>query len=53
MIPESNNGTDLLPNKDVEILIDNHYIMASLGVMSKKYPEAALDLLLKSFGIRS
>lgn len=53
MIPDSNNGLDLLPNKDVEVLIDNHYIMASLGVMSKKYPEVALDLLLKSFGLRS
>ncbi len=51
-IPLSNTGTDLLPNNEVEILIDNHYIMASLGVMSKKYPEVALDLLLKSFGIR-
>ena len=51
-IPLSNNGTDLLPNTEVEILIDNHYIMASLGVMSKKYPEVALNLLLKSFGIK-
>lgn len=51
-IPLSNNGTDLLPNKEVQILIDNHYIMASLGVMSKKYPEVALDLLLKSFEIK-
>ncbi|MDY0234571.1 MAG: GlmL-related ornithine degradation protein [Gudongella sp.] len=50
-IPLSNNGMDLLPNNEVKILIDNHYIMASLGVMSKKYPEVALDLLLKSFGI--
>ncbi len=51
-IPLSNSGTDLLPNTEVEILIDNHYIMASLGVMSKKYPEVALNLLLKSFGIK-
>lgn len=51
-IPHSNNGTDLLPNAEAEILIDNHYIMASLGVMSKKYPEIALDLLLKSIGLR-
>ncbi len=51
-IPHSNNGTDLLPNKEAEILIDNHYIMASLGVMSKKYPEIALDLMLKSMGLR-
>lgn len=51
-IPVSNTGTDLLPNKEAEILIDNHYIMASLGVMSKKYPEIALDLMMKSFGLR-
>jgi uncharacterized protein (TIGR01319 family) len=51
-IPLSNNGTDLLPNKEAEILVDNHYIMASLGVMSKKYPEIALDLMMKSFGLR-
>lgn len=47
----SNTGTDLLPNTEVEVFIDNHYIMASLGVMSKKYPEVALDLMLKSFKI--
>lgn len=48
----SNNGTDLLPNKEAKILIDNHYIMASLGVMSKKYPNTALDLMMKSFGLK-
>jgi len=51
-VPMSNNGTELLPNREAEILIDNHYIMASLGVMSKKYPEIALDLMMKSFGLR-
>lgn len=44
----SNRGNDLLPNTEAEILIDNHYIMASLGVMSKKYPEIALKLLKNS-----
>jgi len=44
----SNKGTDLLPNTEAEILIDNYYIMASLGVMSKKYPEEALKLLENS-----
>lgn len=47
-IPLSNKGNDLLPNTGVEVLIDNHYIMASLGVMSKKYPEQALKLLKNS-----
>lgn len=46
----SNKGHELLPNKEVDILIDNHYIMASLGVMSKKYPEEALKLLKDSLG---
>ncbi|WP_353094032.1 GlmL-related ornithine degradation protein [Tissierella praeacuta] len=44
----SNKGNDLLPNTEAEILIDNHYIMASLGVMAKKYPEEALKLLENS-----
>lgn len=48
-IPMSNKGYELLPKADVEILIDNHYIMASLGVMSKKYPELALELMKNSF----
>lgn len=48
----SNKGNDLLPNKDVEILIDNDYIMASLGVMSKKYPDQALELLKNSLEIK-
>ena len=34
----------------VKLLFDNHYIMASLGVLSKRYPEAALDLMLQSLG---
>lgn len=38
----------LLPNKEVYILIDNDYIMASLGVMSIKYPMEALVLMKKS-----
>jgi hypothetical protein len=32
-------------------LIDNDYIMASLGVLSKEYREAALILLKKSLKI--
>ena len=48
-IPLSNRGHDLLPKAGLEILIDNHYIMASLGVMSKKYPDLALELMKNSF----
>ncbi|NLX61678.1 MAG: DNA mismatch repair protein MutL [Tissierellia bacterium] len=50
-IPRSNKGNELLPNTEAEILIDNYYIMASLGVMAIKYPEAALKLLKESFKI--
>ncbi len=41
-------GTLLFPTKEAEILVDNDYIMASLGVLSKKYPQAALSLLKRS-----
>lgn len=33
----------------LKLLYDNDYIMASLGVLSKAYPQAALTLMLKSF----
>lgn len=44
-------GDKLLPNPETEILIDNDYIMASLGVLSKEHPESALILLKKSMNI--
>lgn len=47
----NSKGNELLPNKDVNILIDNYYIMASLGVLSKEYPEEALKLLKQSMNI--
>lgn len=50
-IPLNNKGNELLPNKDVKILVDNNYIMASLGVLSEKYPEAAIRLMKNSLGI--
>jgi uncharacterized protein (TIGR01319 family) len=40
------------PTNEVKILIDNHYIMASLGVLSKKHPKAALTLLKESLGLK-
>lgn len=43
-----NKGDYLLPTQEAQILIDNHYIMASLGVLSKRYPEAALNLMKQS-----
>jgi len=47
----SNKGDKLLPNKEARILIDSHYIMASLGVLSKGFPSGALRLLKQSLGI--
>jgi uncharacterized protein (TIGR01319 family) len=45
------NQTKMLPTKNVEIYRDHDYIMASTGVLSLKYPEAALKLLMKSLRI--
>lgn len=50
-IPLSNKGGELLPNKEAKVLIDNDYIFASLGVMSKDYPEEALKLIKASLKI--
>lgn len=47
----SNKGDKLLPTKEAKVLIDNEYIMASLGVLSKKYKEAAFNLLKQSLKI--
>lgn len=47
----SNRGNKLLPTTETQILVDNDYIMASLGVLSKAYPEAALELMKKSLAI--
>lgn len=41
----------LLPQKELTYLIDSNYIMASLGVISDKYPRAALKLLLNSLKV--
>lgn len=51
-IPQDNTGGMFLYPKDgIEVLVDNYYIMASLGVLSKRYEEAALKILKKSLGI--
>ena len=42
------NGMLLFPGKHAEILVDNDYIMASLGVLSKKHRNTALFFLEKS-----
>lgn len=45
---KKNTQNMLLPKEEAKILIDNDYIMASLGVLSKRYPEAALSLMKQS-----
>ncbi|MBU5677875.1 glutamate mutase L [Alkaliphilus sp. MSJ-5] len=47
-----NSSQLLLPKEEVDIFIDNHYIMASLGVLSKRYPGAALCLMKQSMDIK-
>lgn len=43
-------GLLLFPTQEAEILVDNDYIMASLGVLSKRYKAAAVRLLARSLG---
>lgn len=50
-IAESAKGVELFPTTEAKILVDNHYIMASLGVLSKEYPESALKLMKNSLGL--
>lgn len=53
MIPQDNQtGMKLYPPEAVKILVDNDYIMASLGVLSKTHREGAIRLLEKSLGIK-
>jgi len=47
----SEHSRQLLPPPEAEVLIDNDYIMASCGLMSKRYPEEALKLLLRSLDL--
>lgn len=35
----------------MDVLVDNDYIMASLGVLGKQYPEAAVKLMKRSMGL--
>ncbi len=45
-------GMLLFPTDHAKILVDNDYIMASLGVLSTKYREAAIKLLEKSLDFK-
>lgn len=50
VIADSNN-MKLLPTDSAEILIDNHYVMASLGVLSKTHMDDAKEFLRQSLSI--
>lgn len=52
MIPKDNETVmKLYPSEAVKILVDNDYIMASLGVLSKTHRQGAIKLLAKSLGM--
>ncbi len=47
---DMNSAGDMLypaPGK-MRVLVDEHYLMASLGVLSRRHPEAALELMRQS-----
>ena len=46
------SGMMLFPTEHAKILVDNDYIMASLGVLSTKYRKAAIKLLEKSLDFK-
>ncbi|WDV44156.1 GlmL-related ornithine degradation protein [Clostridiaceae bacterium M8S5] len=48
MIIKDSKGNELFPKKEAKIYKDEYYIMASMGVLSKKYPESSVKLLKKS-----
>jgi len=50
---EMKKGLELYPPAGVKALVDRDYIMASLGVLAKRYPEDALTLLRRSLGLDS
>lgn len=52
MIPKDNEtGMKLYPSDAVKVLVDNDYIMASLGVLSKTHRQGAIKILGKSLGM--
>ncbi|RQD70581.1 MAG: DNA mismatch repair protein MutL [Tindallia sp. MSAO_Bac2] len=44
----SNHKNKMMPTAEAKVLLDSDYIMASLGVLSKKYPETAYELMKQS-----
>ncbi len=51
-ILKKNRQNILYPTDEASILIDKNYIMASLGVLAKPYPEAAVKLMKESLGMK-
>jgi len=52
VLSDNESGMKLYPSDSVEILLDNDYIMASLGVLSMTHREGAIKLLEKSLRIK-
>lgn len=52
ILTHNDSGMMLLPGDHAKILVDNDYIMASLGALSMKYKEAAAKLLEKTLDIK-
>lgn len=52
ILKDNETGMKLYPGEGVDFLVDNDYIMASLGVLSKTHREGAIKLLEQSLGIR-
>ena len=51
IVKHDETGLLLFPGEHAEVLIDNDYIMASLGVLSLTYKNAAIKLLERSLNI--
>lgn len=52
IVNHNKNGLLLFPGENAKILVDNDYIMASLGVLSKRYKESSIKLLEKSLSMK-
>lgn len=45
---DNRRGREMWPGPDARILLDNDYIMASLGTLASRHPDAAVALLKRS-----
>jgi hypothetical protein len=52
ILEDNESGMKLYPGEGVDFLVDNDYIMASLGVLSMTHREGAIRLLEQSLGIK-